>query len=210
MASVQDICNLALSHIGSDAVVSSISPPDGSVEAGHCARFYPMARRTMLELLQPGFARTRVALAEVANPSTVWAYAYAKPTSCIKPLRILQPNQALTVFTQDEVTLEADEGRGAPYDIEDSVILTNMPEAVMVYVRDVSDTTKFTPMMVMGLSYLMAGMLAGPIIKGSAGAETGRSLTKLGTDYLAGAGASDANASTTTEGGRIPALLQAR
>jgi NAD(P)H dehydrogenase (quinone) len=30
-----------------------------------------------------------VTLAEVANPSTVWAYAYALPSDCIKPLRVL-------------------------------------------------------------------------------------------------------------------------
>jgi hypothetical protein len=45
MASAVDIANTALSHIGADAVVTSLSPLDGSVEAGHCARFLPSARQ---------------------------------------------------------------------------------------------------------------------------------------------------------------------
>jgi hypothetical protein len=49
MSSVIDICNLALSHIGQAADVSSIDPPENSIEAEYCARFYPMARDTLLE-----------------------------------------------------------------------------------------------------------------------------------------------------------------
>ena len=44
MASDVDVCNLALAHLGDEATVASISPPEGSAQAGHCARFYPMAR----------------------------------------------------------------------------------------------------------------------------------------------------------------------
>ena len=40
MASDVDICNMALSHLGARAQISAIVPPDGSVEAGYCARFH--------------------------------------------------------------------------------------------------------------------------------------------------------------------------
>ena len=65
MASVVQISNMALSHIGSEARVASISPPDGSVEAGYCATFYDMART---ELLEPGnwaFSLKRATLAQI-------------------------------------------------------------------------------------------------------------------------------------------------
>jgi len=73
MASVAQICNMALSHIGSDARVSTIDPPDGSVEAGYCATFYDLVRT---ELLEPGnwrFTLKRASLAEITNESDVWA-----------------------------------------------------------------------------------------------------------------------------------------
>ena len=44
MASVADICNMALGHLGDSATVASIDPPEGSAQAEHCARFYPMVR----------------------------------------------------------------------------------------------------------------------------------------------------------------------
>jgi len=211
VASVQDICNIALSHVGSDAIVSSISPPDGSVEAGHCARFYPIARHTMIEIVQPSFARRRVLLAEVANESTVWAYAYAKPTACIKPLRILTVAPGLTVFTQDEAnTVSINEGGSAEYDMEGEVIFTNEPEAVLVYLTDVTDTSKFPPLMVTGMGYLLASFLAGPIIKGTAGAQAGEAFRKMAEQWLAGAAASNANMSRTENGAQVPLNLQAR
>ena len=56
MASVVDICNLALAHIGDDATVSSIDPPEGSAQAEHCKRFYAIARDTMLQMHNWNFA----------------------------------------------------------------------------------------------------------------------------------------------------------
>ena len=50
MASEVDICNLALGHLGDNATVASLNPPEGSVQAQHCARFYPIARDALLEM----------------------------------------------------------------------------------------------------------------------------------------------------------------
>ena len=50
MASVVDICNQALSHLGDSATVASIDPPEGSAQAEHCARFYPAALAALLEM----------------------------------------------------------------------------------------------------------------------------------------------------------------
>ncbi len=54
MASPVDISNLALSHIGAEALVSAIDPPDGSREAGLCAQFWPLVRTEVLD--EFGFA----------------------------------------------------------------------------------------------------------------------------------------------------------
>ena len=90
------ICNLALGHLGDTATVASIKPPDASVQAQLCARFYPMARNALLEMASWGFATRRVKLAEVALPAEVgtWLHAYAAPNAMVNALAVL-PNVPL-------------------------------------------------------------------------------------------------------------------
>ena len=71
MASEVDVCNMALAHIGAESQVASIAPPDGSVEAGYCARFYPTARRVALESEAWTFAKKRETLAAVESTPLV-------------------------------------------------------------------------------------------------------------------------------------------
>ena len=56
MATEVDICNMALSFLGDRATVTSINPPEGSAQAEHCARFYPMALNEMLAQARWSFA----------------------------------------------------------------------------------------------------------------------------------------------------------
>lgn len=210
MASVVQLCNMALSHIGSEARVSSISPPDGSVEAGHCAMFYDLART---ELLEPGnwaFSLKRATLAEVTNPSMGWAYAYAKPSNCLRALRILRPSIAITVFTQDlAVAPHAADSGTAPFDIEGEVIFTNEPDAVLVYVQDVTDSTKFPASFTSALSYLLASYLAGPILKGNEGVRVGDAMRQRALALADVSATASANASSA-ESLPQPTLLAVR
>lgn len=198
MASVAQICNMALSHIGSDARVSSISPPDGSVEAGHCATFFDQART---ELIEPGnwrFAVKRVALAEVTNVSTAWAYAYARPSDCMNPKRILRAGSTFTVFTQDDTSYSPTDDDCAAFNVEGDVIYSNEPDAVLLYTSDITDTTKLTPSFVSALSYLLASYLAGPIIKGNEGVKIGDAMRQRAMALASTAETASANASSTS------------
>lgn len=214
MASPIDICNTALSLLGADTIVASIAPPDGSVEAGHCARFYPLARRQMIDLGEWAFTKTRIALAEVDNDSESWAYAYSLPTGCINAKRILMPNAAVNdlvlsdPFTSTYVTT-VDESAGAPFEVDGEVIRTNEAEAVLIYTVDVEDTSKFPASFVMALSTLLAAYLAGPIIKGTAGINIGRSLRQEANEAAAKSSAGDTNNSTVVNE-PLPASLRAR
>lgn len=209
MPSAVEICNIALSHIGAESLVTAIDPPDGSVEAGYCATFYPIARRLALEMTTPSYAKTRVALAEVDNTSTAWAYAYAKPADCIKPLRVLDPWDAVMFADDPRVVADPTERGSADYEVEGDVIRTNEPDAVMIYLRDVTDTSKFSPMFTSALGMLLAGYLAGPVIKGRDGMSVGNSWTEAGMNALGRAAASDANASSE-RAEFIPSSIQAR
>lgn len=204
MASVSDICNMALSHVGADATITSITPPDGSVEAGHCARFYPIARREALEMSAWIFAKTRVELAQVDNPSTTWTYAYALPSDCIRPLRVLQSVVVTALFSDvfwvspmatADIAMFTERG-SADFEIENGVLFTHEPDAVLMYVRDITDTTKFSTTLASGISYLLAAYLAGPIIKGMPGANTSGSLRKIAASVLGEAEVLNANSSS--------------
>ena len=199
MPSVVQICNQALSHVGSEARVASISPPDGSVEAGHCDTFYDQART---ELLEPGlwrFALKRDPLAQTTNPSTTWAYAYALPSDCLRALRVLRVNSTLTVFNQDQAIASHDDRDGAPFDIEGDLLYSNEADAVLVYVRDVTDTTRFTPSFSSTLGYLLASYLAGPIVKGNEGVRLGDALRTRAMSLADLAATASANASSAQE-----------
>lgn len=193
MASIAQICNMALSHIGSDARVSSISPPDGSVEAGHCATFYDLARTEMLEPGNWAFALKRASLSRTSNPSATWSYAYTKPSDCLRPLRVLRPNIAVTVFTQDASAI-ADDSDSAPFEIEGEVLYTNQADAVLVYTCDVTDSTKFTPTFTSALSYALASYLAGPVVKGNEGAKLGDSMRTRATSLALASATASTNA----------------
>jgi hypothetical protein len=182
MASDIDICNLALSHLGDDATVSAINPPDGSAQAQYCATFYPLARDRVLASHAWGFATKRQALALLSTtelPST-WQYAYALPSSCLQPISVLVPQTvtaALTTLSQFAstlpVTLPSDN------DTQDFVVeslqdgtqalFTNAPNAILRYVDLIVDTTKFPPLVIDAVARLLASYLAGPIVKGEAG-----------------------------------------
>jgi hypothetical protein len=187
---------MALSHIGSEARVSSISPPDGSVEAGHCADFYDMARTEMLEPGNWNFALKRVLLAQTTNLSTTWAYAYVKPSDCQRALRVLRPNVTVTVFTQDTVGAHTDDRDSAAFDLEGDVLYSNEPDAVLIYTRDVIDTNRFPASFTSALSYLLAAYLAGPILKGNEGVRVGDAMRQRAMSLADVSATSAANASS--------------
>lgn len=192
------VSNMALSHIGAKANVSAISPPDGSVESAHCARFFAQARQEMLELGAWQFSLKRALLAEATNESDVWAYAYVVPSDCMRALRILRASAGqLTVFNQDTVSYDPTDDGGAPFTREGDVLFTNEPEAVLVYVRDVSDTTKWTASFAQALSYRLAGYLAGPIVKGTEGVKLASAMFDMAEGLARRSATASANAGTT-------------
>lgn len=203
MASAVEICNMALAHVGAaTTLVTAIDPPDGSTYAGYCAQFYPQARREMLDMPNAfTWSKRRAQLSQVGNPSTIWNYAYALPSDCLNAKRVLQqPLVANNPFfwpytwavSWDQLQLFNELG-SADFQIENGVLLTNEPNAVLLYTIDVEDTARFSPTFVTALSYLLASFLAGPIIRGRPGAQTAGQLRQIATEMARNAGADDAN-----------------
>lgn len=185
MASVVDICNLALARLGDDATVASVEPPEGSAQAEHCARFYPIARDSLLEMHDWKFATRRVPLALLVETSSPWAYAYVQPANTIRIVSVLPPTAGSDVETE-------------PYEMETVadgtvVVLTNVPNAVARYTVRVTDPTRFSPLFTDALATLLASYLAGPVLKGDAGKAEARAQLQHFQLQLGAAKVSDAN-----------------
>lgn len=204
MASEVEICNLALGHLGDRATVASINPPEGSAQAEHCQRFYPIARDTLLEMHDWGFAARRITLAAVTSPTDSWQYAYAKPSDCIRARAILPPEAADDYAVQwvgsgfEFAPPAAGYYVPQPFAMEtlstgSEVILTNTEDAVLRYTARVTDTTKFSHLFTMALSWHLASLLAGPVVKGDVGRAEGKRCMEMVAFYLSQARPSDAN-----------------
>lgn len=183
MASEVDICNLALGHIGDSATVSSINPPEGSAQAEHCSRFYPMARDSLLEMHNWGFATKRTNLALLTSNFSEWKYCYAIPTDAVNLLAVLSSaatDDYSVPLQYSSSVMGVPIAMGGVYEpqpyaaeaLDDGteVIYTNQDAAMLRYTSLISDTSKFSPLFVESLSWLLASYLAGPVIKGDAGA----------------------------------------
>ncbi len=163
MASDIDICNLALSHIGDPADISAIEPPDGSVQAEHCARFYPIARDQLLASHPWGFATKRIvgAVLSTSELPASWGYAYAFPNPCLAVTDVFLPDATDDLAPQNFIGETLQDGT--------RVIFTNAGNAVLRYVVPITDTTKFSALFITAFARLLASYLAGPIIKGKEG-----------------------------------------
>jgi hypothetical protein len=73
------------------------------------------------------------------------------------------------------------------------ILYTNQEKAMLRYTAYVTDTTTYSPLFVMALSWQLASMLAGPILKGDAGAAEAKRCTQMAIGYLTQAEASDSN-----------------
>lgn len=217
MSSEVDICNLALSHLGDSATIASIDPPEGSAQAEHCARWYPIARNSLLEMYEWGFATTRAILAEVANPFTQWQHAYARPQDCLKVQCIL-PAGAADGWSEGGLFGSFGYAAGdrlgliqvaQPYKTEtdadgNQIILTSTGNAVIQYTRLVTDTSKFSPLFVDALSRYLASYLAGPLLKGTTGVQIAQAQMQMAVRMASAAAVSSANQSSRQQSQPYP------
>ena len=204
MATEVDICNLALAHLGDDATIASLNPPEGSAQAEKAARFYPIARNTLLEMHTWNFAAKRGNIALTTNSLDQWDYAYVAPADMMSPVAIISPtaqNDYATRMSAGDTpggitsnyapTIVAGQYTPQQFAIEGDLIYTNQENAMLRYQAFITDPSLFSPLFVVTLSWHLASMLAGPVIKGDQGAAEAKRCTQMMTNYLTGAKQSD-------------------
>ena len=204
MATEVDICNLALAHLGDDATIASLSPPEGSAQAEKAARFYPIARNNLLEMHTWNFAAKRENLALTTNTLDQWDYAYVAPADMMNPVAIISPsaqNDYATRMSAGDTpgnltanfapTIVAGQYTPQQFAVEGSYIYTNQENAMLRYQAYVTDPSLFSPLFVTTLSWHLASMLAGPVIKGDQGAAEAKRSSQMMVNYLNSAKQSD-------------------
>lgn len=184
MATEVDICNLALARLGDSATVASIDPPEGSPQAEHCARFYPIARDTLLDRHPWSFCTTRATLAQLsAAPTSGWQFSYALPSNALNILGLFESGST------DDSDPKNFEIETLPDGTE--VIYSNTESAICRYTLHVTNPARFQPLFIETLSWLLASHLAGPVLKGDKGAGATLRCYQMFETQLARAIASD-------------------
>ena len=204
MATEVDICNLALAHLGDDATIASLSPPEGSAQAEKAARFYPIARNNLLEMHTWNFAAKRGNLALTTNTLDQWDYAYVAPADMMNPVAVISPSSQNDYATRMSAgdtpggitsnyapTIVAVQYTPQQFAVEGTYIYTNQENAMLSYQAYVTDPSIFSPLFVTTLSWHLASMLAGPIIKGDQGMAEAKRSTQMMQGYLTQAKQSD-------------------
>lgn len=177
MSNAVTICNLALSHLGDTATVASIQPPEGSVQAEHCARFYPQALRSLLALHPWGFATRYEPLQRVSRAGDArFAYVFALPPEAL-----------------EMVALHDAYGARLPFAVQGRHVLANQPVVWGQWIDGAVEPNLFPPLFTEALAWQLASMLAGPILKGDAGAAEAKRCLQMVSVYLPQAKEADAN-----------------
>lgn len=180
MATVITICNTALARLGDVANITSIEPPEGGAQSEHCARFYPIARDTLLSQHAWTFARKNERLSLLSLKPNFWQHAFAAPVDLLTLLDIVDQHQ-----------------HRLPHSVESNgksnIILCNAGVAYIKYTAQIKDPLCFPPLFVEALTWQLASMLAGPLIKGDVGAAEAKRCLQMVQVYTAQANFNDAN-----------------
>ena len=187
MASVVEICNIALANIRSKSI-NSLN--EQSLQAQQCKLFYPILRDQLFEYAPWQFAHKVKPLSLLTLESFNWGYVYQYPSDCLKINKLLLNYAGIrddTFGTHQKVEYEIQI-------IDDvKVIVSNAPDLRVDYRAKIEDPNLFTNEFKMTLSHLMASEIAVPIV----GAEMGRQLRsdsfQIYTRYLNAAIASNSN-----------------
>ena len=157
MATEVTICNLALAHLGDDATIASIKPPEGSAQAEKAARFYPIARDNLLQMHTWNFASKRINLPLTTNTIKQWDYAYEAPADMMSAVAVLSPSSENDYATRMSAgdtpgnltanfapTIVAGQYTPQQFAIEGSLIYTNQENAMLRYQSFVTDPSLFS------------------------------------------------------------------
>jgi hypothetical protein len=147
-----DLANLALSHVGK-TFIDSID--DNEEPAEVCKKWVDIARQLFLKQSKLHLAQKEVALAIAADEtSNVYDYVYTAPADSIALVEIWNGNTA-----SDPVLYKT----GTHSSLNSTVIKTNWEDAILFYVVDIPNLTRYNVVDHIAMSYLLASLIAMPL-----------------------------------------------
>lgn len=157
MSSTVEICNLAISHLGTGKEIANLN--ENSAEANACRRYFDTALEQTLRGYAWPFANKFAALNLVEeDPTDEWAYSYRYPVDCLQAIRIVSGNR--NESRQDRID----------YKIVNSndglLIYTDQENATLEYTVNVTDPNLYPSDFKMALSFRLASYIAPRITKG--------------------------------------------
>lgn len=216
MATSVDICNLALALLGDEAGIVSVNPPDGSDQAGHCSRFYPMALKKLAEEHDWSFAKRRARLSRLSNIDTIiygFDYAYAMPSNCTKVIKVCQINHDGKSRIE---WLPAVSEKEEDYLVEfnpnndSKMVLTDAENAMMHYTSITDKPSLFPAYFTDALVILLASFLVGPVKRSDSSSTMAQNLLKQYEQALSRAKSLDSQSSGLIRVKRVPSSIKSR
>lgn len=135
MTSAVDICNLALSKIGSENRISQIG--EAGREGEQCELFYEHTRDHLLQSHPWNFAIGRKALSQDANsPAFEFDNQFLLPGDYLRSWKLYNDNN--------------------PFKVEGDRLLTNSSSVNLIYIKKITNTTLFPPLFVEALATRLA------------------------------------------------------
>ena len=172
MASVVQVCNLALGRIGIDLFIEDIE--DRNARAIACKQYFNGVRQSVLSDFPWNFATRVVQLAAVQAQVPGWARAYRYPSDCLTLRSIttlsgdrFQPPPFFGAAEAERAVEVQGEARFRvvldPDVSEARVILTDLDDAWGWYTADVKSPSVWPRLFVEAMAWKLAAELAGPL-----------------------------------------------
>lgn len=141
MATQVDICNIALTSLGDQRIVSL---SDNNERARLCDARFADVRDAVLRSYTWNCAMTRASLVQnVEPPAWGFTFSYALPSDCLRVVDI----QSYEI----------------PYEVEGRNILTDASSVQLLYVKRLTDTTKYDSILVQAIGARLAMEIAEPL-----------------------------------------------
>lgn len=175
-----DVCRLALSNLGDTATITSVDPPDDSVQAKLCAQYWKLALNKSLQRHDWDFSIRRTSPTELPTDRTEWLYSYTLPSDYVGVVAVL-PKDTTDDSNQNGIRLKLKYAVEIDND-HTRRLYCNEQSVVLRYNALVYDLAQWTDSAIIALGWMLSSMLAPPLIKGVAGMEAARNAIQM-SDY---------------------------
>ena len=155
-SSETQIANLALAKLGQRRL-DDISSDDGA-EARWCLELYPTARDYVTEEVMPRHAKVTASLSQLStnDRQNEYLYAYQRPSNALCILYLMASQTPYDPQYVIRFECETDSS-------DNEVIYSDEPNARVVYIKQVTDVTRFKPSFTEAIAWYLAHLLVNPL-----------------------------------------------